>query len=131
MPLFKLLLFVLFALNASAMFSGFMLARRMGMYLMIQVMTLMLAMLVALAALGVGLFAPPAAPSTFDALHIVVIVDLVVVLAAVLMEAVQIMPILLKTMQGGPIHSAHLNNLIMALFLALAMALYYPQLAAL
>ncbi len=51
MAFYQLLLFVLFALNMSAMFSGFLLARRMGMYLMMQVMMLMFAMMIGLVAL--------------------------------------------------------------------------------
>ena len=46
MALLQFVLFIILALNISAMFSGFMLARRMGMYLMNQVMALMLAMMV-------------------------------------------------------------------------------------
>ncbi|MDF1538708.1 MAG: hypothetical protein P1Q69_07380, partial [Candidatus Thorarchaeota archaeon] len=51
MAFYQLLLIVLFSLNMSAMFSGFILARRMGMYLMTQVMMLMLAMMIGLVAL--------------------------------------------------------------------------------
>jgi hypothetical protein len=58
MALFQLMLFILFALNVSVMFSGFMLARRMGFYLMKQVMMLMLGMMVGMVTLVVGLFLP-------------------------------------------------------------------------
>jgi hypothetical protein len=51
------------------------------------------------------------------------------VLLATLMEFVQVLPILLKTMQGGPIHSSHITNLLVYFFLALGIALFYPELA--
>jgi hypothetical protein len=111
------------------MFSGFMLARRMGMYLMMQVMTLMLAMFVGLSALFVGLFLPPAVPAMFDLLHILLLVELVLILLATLMEFGQVLPILLKTMQGGPIHSAHITNLLVTLFFTLGLVLYYTEIA--
>lgn len=129
MALLQLFLLVLFGLGMSTMFSGFMLARRMGMYLMMQVMTLMLAMFVGLGALVVGLFLPPAVPAMFDLLHILLLVELVLILLATLMEFGQVLPILLKTMQGGPIHSAHITNLIVTLFFTLGLVLYYTEIA--
>ncbi|MHA2189174.1 MAG: DUF5400 family protein [Candidatus Thorarchaeota archaeon] len=128
MAVFQLLLFVLLALNMSAMFSGFMLARRMGMYLMTQVMMLMLAMFIGIGVLVVGVFFPPT-PALFDLLHILILADFVFVLLATLMEFVQVLPILLKTMQGGPIHSSHMTNLLISVFLTLALALFYEGLA--
>jgi hypothetical protein len=127
--LLQLILFVLFGLGMSTMFSAFMLARRMGMYLMMQVMTLMLAMFVGLGALVVGLFLPPAVPAMFDLLHILLLVELVLILLATLMEFGQVLPILLKTMQGGPIHSAHITNLLVTLFFTLGLVLYYTEIA--
>ncbi|MBD3408331.1 MAG: hypothetical protein GF411_19565 [Candidatus Lokiarchaeota archaeon] len=129
MAILKLLLFVLFALNVSSMFSGFMLARRMGYYLMTQVMMLMFAMLVGIGVLVVGLFIPPVTPVMFDLLHFLILVDFILVLLATILEFVQILPILMKTMQGGPIHSSHITNLIVTTFLALAMVLFYVDIA--
>jgi len=129
MALLQLFLLVLFGLGMSTMFSGFMLARRMGMYLMTQVMTLMMAMFVGLGALVVGLFLPPAVPAMFDLLHILLLVELVLILLATLMEFGQVLPILLKTMQGGPIHSAHITNLLVTLFFTLGLVLYYTEIA--
>ncbi|MHA2163921.1 MAG: DUF5400 family protein [Candidatus Thorarchaeota archaeon] len=128
MAVFQLLLFVLLALNISAMFSGFMLARRMGMYLMTQVMMLMLAMFIGIGVLVVGIFFPPT-PALFDLLHILILADFVFVLLATLMEFVQVLPILLKTMQGGPIHSSHMTNLLVSVFFTLALVLFYEGLA--
>ena len=131
MALFQLILFILFALNVSVMFSGFMLARRMGYYLMNQVMMLMLGMLVSIGILVVGLFFPPVTPVMFDLLHILILVDFVLILLATLMQFVQVVPILMKTMQGGPFHSSHNTNLLVTLFLLLGLVLYYVELAAL
>jgi hypothetical protein len=109
------------------MFSGFMLARRMGYYLMTQVMMLMLAMFVSIGVLLVGLVLPYG--TMFDLLHILILVDFVLVLLATLIEFVQVLPILMKTMQGGPIHSSHITNLLVYFFFALGMVLYYTDLA--
>ncbi|MHA2228987.1 MAG: DUF5400 family protein [Candidatus Thorarchaeota archaeon] len=128
MAVFQLLLLVLIALNISAMFSGFMLARRMGMYLMTQVMMLMLAMFIGIGALVVGIFFPPT-PALFDLLHILILADLVFVLLATIMEFVQVVPILMKTMQGGPIHSSHMTNLLVSFFFPLGLFLFYEGLA--
>jgi hypothetical protein len=130
MALFQLILFVLLALNVSTMFSGFMLARRMGYYLMTQVMMLMLAMFVSIGVLVVGVFFPPV-PAMFDLLHILLIVDFVLILLATLMQFVTVVPILMKTMQGGPFHSSHNTNLLVTLFLLLGLVLYYAELAVL
>ena len=130
MALFQLILFILFALNVSVMFSGFMLARRMGYYLMNQVMMLMLGMMLSIGILIVGLFFPPA-PAMFDLLHILILVDFVLILLATLLQFVTVFPILLKTMQGGPFHSSHNTNLLVTLFLLLGLVLYYVELAAL
>ena len=113
------------------MLSGFMLARRMGFYLMPQVGSLMFAMLVSLVAVVVGLFFAPAAPAMFDIMHIILVVDLILILVATLLQFVQIFPILLKTMQGGPFHSSHMTNLLVTLFYLLGIVLYYVDLAAL
>ncbi|MGQ4912376.1 MAG: hypothetical protein ACP6KW_09430 [Candidatus Thorarchaeota archaeon] len=129
MAFFQLILFVLLGLSMSTMFSGFMLARRMGFYLMKQVMALMFAMMVSIGALVVGLFMFPAAPAMFDLLHIILIVDLVLILVAALMQFGQILPILLKTMQGGPFHSSHMTNLLVTLFFLLGVVIYYADLA--
>ena len=129
MALFQLILFILFALNVSVMFSGFMLARRMGYYLMMQVMMLMLSMFVAMGVLLVGLFLPAVQILGFDLLLILLIVDLVFVLLATLMQFLQVLPILMKTMQGAPFHSSHITNLLVTLFLLLGIVLYYAELA--
>ncbi len=128
MVLLQLILLVLFGLSISTMFSGFMLARRMGMYLMMQVMLLMFFMFVSLAGLLVGLFVP-LVPAPLDLLHIILAVDFVIVLVATLMEFIQVVPILMKTMQGGPIHSSHMTNLLLSLFLTLGLVIYYVQIA--
>lgn len=130
MAFFQLILFVLLGLSMSTMFSGFMLARRMGYYLMNQVMALMLSMMVSIVALVVGLFMFPAAPAMFDLLHIILIVNLVLILVGALMQFGQILPILLKTMQGGPFHSSHMTNLLVMLFYLLGIVIYYADLAA-
>ena len=129
MALLQFILFIVLALNISAMFSGFMLARRMGFYLMKQVMALMFAMMVGMIILVFGLFFPPAAPAMFDLLHIFILVDFILVLIATLMQFVQILPILLKTMQGGPFHSSHMSNLLVTLFALLGLVIYYVELA--
>ena len=123
MAVFELLLFVLFGLNFASMFSGFMLARRMGMYLMMQVMMLMLAMFLGLGTLILGIFG-----ILPELLYFLILGDLVLIALAFMMEFVQIVPILLKTMQDGPIHSAHINNLIMSVFFTLALVLFYGDL---
>jgi hypothetical protein len=129
MALFQLILLVLFGVAMSTMFSGFMLARRMGFYLMKQVMTLMGAMMVALGALIVGLFFLPAVPAMYDMLHIILMINFILVLVATLMEFGQVLPILMKTMQGGPIHSSHITNLLISFFLTLGLVLFYEGLA--
>ena len=129
MAVFTLLLFVLFGLNFASMFSGFMLARRMGMYLMMQVMMLMLGMFVGIGVLAVGLLAPAIQVLGFDLLYILLIVDLVLILLATLMQFLQIVPILMKTMQGAPFHSSHNTNLLVTLFLLIGLVLYYAEIA--
>ena len=131
MALFQLILLVLFGVAMSTMFSGFMLARRMGFYLMKQVMTLMGAMMIALGALVVGFFFPPTVPAMYDMLHIILLINFVLVALATLMEFGQVLPILMKTMQGGPIHSSHITNLLISFFLALGLVLFYESLAVL
>ena len=131
MAMFQLILFILFALNVSVMFSGFMLARRMGYYLMTQVMMLMLAMFVSIGILVVGLFFPPATAAMFDLLHLLILGDFILILLAALMQFLQVLPILMKTMQGGPFHSSHITNLLVTLFLLIGLVLYYVELAAL
>jgi hypothetical protein len=131
MPLVKVFLILLVALNVSTMLSAFMLARRMGMYFMAQVLLLALGMVAGVAALIVALTATPVLPSAFDTLHLLLIADLVLVLFGAASEFIQIFPILLKTMQGGPIHSAHLTNLIVTLGLLLGLTMYYPDVTAL
>jgi hypothetical protein len=111
----------------ATMFSGFMLARRMGYYLMMQVMMLMLAMFLSIGVLVVGLVLPYG--TMFDVLHILILADFGLVLLATLMEFGQVLPILMKTMQGGPIHSSHITNLLVYLFLTAGMVLYYTDLA--
>ncbi|MHA2396309.1 MAG: hypothetical protein ACXAC0_06355 [Candidatus Thorarchaeota archaeon] len=129
MALFQLILFILFALNVSLMFSGFMLARRMGYYLMMQVMMLMLAMMLSIGILLVGLFLPGFQILGLDLVYLLLIVDLVFVLLATLMQFLQVVPILMKTMQGGPFHSSHITNLLVTLFLLLGLVVYYAELA--
>jgi hypothetical protein len=99
----------------------------MGMYLMMQVMMLMLAMFVGLGSLLLGLLGFGTGVQ-FDLLHILILVDFVFVLLAFLMEFGQIVPILMKTMQGGPMHSSHITNLIVTMFYSLALVLYYAGL---
>jgi hypothetical protein len=113
------------------MFSGFMLARRMGFYLMPQVMMLMLGMFVGIGILLVGLFLPTVAIAGIDLLLILLVVDLVLILLATLMQFLQVLPILMKTMQGGPFHSSHITNLLVTLFLLIGLVLYYVDLVAL
>ncbi|MHA1965839.1 MAG: hypothetical protein ACXACG_08060 [Candidatus Thorarchaeota archaeon] len=129
MALFQMILFILFALNVSVMFSGFMLARRMGYYLMNQVMMLMLGMFVGIGVLMVGLFLPTFLIFGFDLVYILLIVDLVLILLATLMQFAQVLPILMKTMQGAPFHSSHITNLLVTLFLLLGLVVYYVELA--
>ena len=116
-------------LNMATMFSGFMLARRMGMYLMKQVMTLMFGMMVGMIALIIGLFFPPVTPAMFDILHILILVDFVFILLGTLMQFLQVLPILMKTMQGGPFHSSHITNLLVTFFYLLALVIFYAELA--
>ena len=130
MAVFELLLFILFALNFATMFSGFLLARRMGMYLMMQVMMSMLAMFVGLGSLVLGIFGFFTGAS-FELLHLLILGDFILILLAFLMEFIQIVPILMKTMQGAPMHSSHITNLIVTLFYSLALVLYYSGLAVL
>ena len=115
----------------ATMFSGFMLARRMGMFLMMQVMMLMFFMFVSIGILLVGIFLPPSAPAMFDLLHILILADFILVLLAALMQFGQVLPIILKTMQGGPFHSSHMTNLLVSLFFTLALVIYYVDLAVL
>jgi hypothetical protein len=129
MAVFQLLLFVLFAMGFATMFSGFMAARRMGFVLMPQVMMLMLGMLVSLITLIVGIAAPTFSLGFMDLVHLLLVIDLVFFALAFLLEFIQAVPVLMKTMQGGPIHSSHITNLIVSLFLTLAMVLYYNELA--
>ena len=129
MAVFQLLLFVLFAMGFATMFSGFMAARRMGYVLMPQVMMLMLGMLVSLITLIVGILAPTFSLGFMDLVHLLLVIDLVFFALAFLLEFIQAVPVLMKTMQGGPIHSSHITNLIVSFFLTLAMVLYYAELA--
>lgn len=128
MPVFQVLLLMLLAINVSTMLSGFMLARRMGYYLMKQVMVLMILMLVSIVTAIWAVFLP-VNPVLFDFLHILILLNLGLSLLALLLEFGQVFPILLKTMQGGPIHSSHLTNLILSMFMALGLAVYYVDLA--
>ena len=93
-----------------------------------QVMALMFAMMIGIVALVVGLFFPPV-PAMFDYLHIIILIDFVLVLIATLMQFGQVLPILLKTMQGGPFHSSHMTNLMVTLFTLLGLVIYYVELA--
>ena len=122
--LYNLLLFVLFALNMSAMFSGFMLARRMGMYLMPQIAMLMIGMFAGLIALILPFI------GFADFVIWLLIADLALVAIAFLLEFVTVLPILMKTMQGGPIHSSHITNLIVSLFYLLGLVLFWDSLMA-
>lgn len=130
MALFQMILFILLALNLSLMFSGLFLAQRMGYYLMRQVMMLMLGMMLGIGILVVGIFFPPV-PAMFDLLHILILVDFVLILLAALLQFVTVVPILMKTMQGAPFHSAHNTTLLVTLFLLLGLVLYYVELAVL
>ena len=94
-----------------------------------QVMALMFAMMISIGMLVVGLFMFPAAPMMFDLLHILILIDFILVLVATLMQFGQVLPILLKTMQGGPFHSSHITNLLVTLFALLGLVIYYVELA--
>jgi len=91
----------------------------------------MLAMMVGIVALVFELILPPATHSLFDLMHYLLFGDFFLVLVATLMEFGKVLPILLKTMQGGPFHSSHITNLLVTLFLALGMVLYYTSIAVL
>ena len=101
----------------------------MGFVLMPQVMMLMLGMLVSLITLIVGILAPTFSLGFMDLVQLLLVIDLVFFALAFLLEFIQAVPVLMKTMQGGPIHSSHITNLIVSLFLTLAMVLYYAELA--
>ena len=100
------------------------------MYLMMQVMMSMLAMFVGLGSLVLGIFGFFTGAS-FELLHLLILGDFILILLAFLMEFIQIVPILMKTMQGAPMHSSHITNLIVTLFYSLALVLYYSGLAVL
>ncbi|UCE10791.1 MAG: hypothetical protein JSW61_02340 [Candidatus Thorarchaeota archaeon] len=121
MAVLELLLLVLIGLNISTMLSGYQLAMRMGYHLMTQVMFIMLAMMVSIGSFIVFLFLP-------DFVYYLLLVNLALILLATLLEFVTVLPILLKTMQGGPIHNSHITNLILTLFLLLGSVLYYGEL---
>ncbi len=93
------------------------------MYLMMQVMMLMLAMFLGMGALILGItgLLP-------ELLYIFVVGDLIFLVIGFLLEFIQIVPILMKTMQGAPMHSAHITNLIMSVFFALGFVLFYADL---
>jgi hypothetical protein len=129
MALFQLILFVLMALNISLMLSGFMLAQRMGYFLMNQVMMLMIGMMVGIITLVVGLFLPAFQLLGVDLVLILLIVDLVLILLATLMQMLQVLPILMKTMQGAPFHSSHITTLLVTLMLLIGLVVYYAELA--
>ena len=101
----------------------------MGFILMPQVMLLMLGMLVSLTTLIVGIVAPTFSLGFMDLVQLLLVIDLAFFALAFLLEFIQAVPVLMKTMQGGPIHSSHITNLIVSLFLTLAMVLYYTELA--
>lgn len=129
MALFQLILFVLMALNISLMLSGFMLAQRMGYFLMNQVMMLMIGMMVGIITLVVGLFLPAFQLLGVDLVLILLIVDLVLILLATLMQMLQVLPILMKTMQGAPFHSSHITTLLVTLMLLIGLVVYYAELS--
>ncbi|MGY5856402.1 MAG: hypothetical protein RTS72_07355 [Candidatus Thorarchaeota archaeon] len=129
MALFQLILFVLMALNISLMLSGFMLAQRMGYFLMNQVMMLMIGMIVGIITLVVGLFLPAFQLLGVDLVLILLIVDLVLILLATLMQMLQVLPILMKTMQGAPFHSSHITTLLVTLMLLIGLVVYYAELS--
>ena len=103
----------------------------MGFLLMPQVMLLMLGMLVSLITLIVGLVLPAFSLGFMDLVQLLLLVDFIFFALAFVLEFIQVVPVLLKTMQGGPIHSSHITNLIVSVFLSLAMVLYYVDLAVL
>ncbi|MGV9169397.1 MAG: hypothetical protein ACOC38_05575 [Promethearchaeia archaeon] len=129
MIIVKLVLLVLLALSISSMMSGFLIARRMGYYLMKQVMVVMLGMFVSLGTGIVGFLFAPASPSMFDILHLMIMVHFVLFLVGTLMELGQVLPILLKTMQGAPMHSSHITNLLLTTIISLGLVLTYTDLA--
>lgn len=125
----KLVLLMSLALSMSSMMSGFLIARRMGYFLMKQVMVLMFGMLVSVAGVVVGFFFQPNPPALFDMLHLIIGIHFVLSLIGLLMELWQVLPILLKTMQGAPIHSSHITNLLLTTFLSLGLFVTYVDLA--
>ena len=122
MAIFELLLLILVGLNVATMFSGFMLARRMGYHLMPQVMMLMFGMFVSFGILAVNLILP-------DFTIWLVLANFVFILIALLLEFATTLPILMKTMQGAPIHSSHITNLLISFFFLLGLVLYYTDLS--
>lgn len=130
MAVFQFLLLVLFGLGFATIFSGFQAAMRMGYLLMTQVMLLMFGMLMGLGALLVGLVAPAFSLGFMDLLQLLVLLDFVFVFLAFLLQFIQAVPVLMKTIQGGPIHNSHISNLIVTLFLSLGMFIYYADLIA-
>lgn len=91
----------------------------------------MLGMLVSLITLIAGIVAPTFSLGFMDLVQLLLVIDLILFGLALLMEFIQAVPVLMKTMQGGPIHSSHITNLVLSVFLILAMVLYYVDLAVL
>jgi hypothetical protein len=103
------------------MLSGYQIAMRMGNYLMTQVMLIMIAMMISFGTFIVSIFLP-------DFVFYLLLTNLILILLAALLEFVTVLPILLKTMQGGPIHNSHITNLLTTFFLLLGTVLYYAEL---
>ncbi|MFO7837510.1 MAG: hypothetical protein R6V83_12785 [Candidatus Thorarchaeota archaeon] len=125
----RFVLIVMLALSISSMLSGFLIARRMGYYLMKQVMILFVGTIVSIIAAVLGYIFPPSPAGMFDILHLTIALHFVLFLVGLLMQLTQIMPVLLKTMQGAPIHSSHITNVILTTFVSLALLLTYVDLA--
>ncbi len=89
----------------------------------------MIGMMVGIITLVVGLFLPAFQLLGVDLVLILLIVDLVLILLATLMQMVQVLPILMKTMQGAPFHSSHITTLLVTLMLLLGLVFYYAELA--
>lgn len=122
MALFEFMILILLGLNISTMLSGYQLAMRMGTHLMMQVMLLMFGMMLSFGIVILNFILP-------DFVFYLILADFVLILIATLLEFVTVLPILLKTMQGGPIHNSHITNLLMTFFFLLGFVLYFADLA--
>jgi len=92
------------------------------MYLMTQVMMLMFAMMIGLVAMILPFLG-------FEAfVYWLLLADFALITIAFLLEFLTVLPILMKTMQGAPMHSSHITNLIVSLFYLLGLVLFWNEL---